>query len=316
MENPCKLYFLTGFLGSGKTTLINNLLDFLAQREKKAGVIVNEWGQINIDSSLIKSKSDLEIKELNNGQLFCSCLSGKFIEALESFTAYNLDYLLVETSGLANPMTLNNLLKDIEHLKGDKYDYRGMVCIVDPVNFLQLRESLNAIEEQIIHSQLIIINKIDLVSEDILKGVEKEIQDLNSHAGIIKTSFSQVDEAIFDQDLWQNNIEEKVIKKSPLQFKRTRHYVIECKEPITISNATDFALSILPYAYRIKGFIFASNGHYYLDGVNNTVDIKPLKTQSESTKIVIISRIYEEILPYIKENWHRYCGIDYEIKDN
>ena len=84
MNNPCgpvPLLFITGFLGSGKTTLLNRILDEAAAQGKKIGVIINEWGRVNIDSSLIRAK-DIEIEELNDGQVFCSCLSGNFLEAL------------------------------------------------------------------------------------------------------------------------------------------------------------------------------------------------------------------------------------------
>ena len=69
MNNPCgpvPLLFITGFLGSGKTTLLNRILDEAAAQGKKIGVIINEWGRVNIDSSLIRAK-DIEIEELNDG---------------------------------------------------------------------------------------------------------------------------------------------------------------------------------------------------------------------------------------------------------
>ena len=72
MNNPCgpvPLLFITGFLGSGKTTLLNRILDEAAAQGKKIGVIINEWGRVNIASSLIRAK-DIEIEELNDGQCF------------------------------------------------------------------------------------------------------------------------------------------------------------------------------------------------------------------------------------------------------
>ena len=90
MNNPCgpvPLLFITGFLGSGKTTLLNRILDEAAAQGKKIGVIINEWGRVNIDSSLIRAK-DIEIEELNDGQVFCSCLSGNFLEARQAFSGW------------------------------------------------------------------------------------------------------------------------------------------------------------------------------------------------------------------------------------
>lgn len=315
MTNPSKLYFLTGFLGSGKTTLINNMLDLLAKKGSKAGVIINDWGQVNIDSSLINHQDDIEITELNNGQIFCSCLTGKFVEALEAFAKYSLEYLLVETSGLANPMTLKNLIADIEKYTGNYYDYRGMICVVDPVNFPTLSFTMNAVEEQVIHSQMILINKIDLVSEKTVNEVESRIRELNKNARIFKTTFAQVDEAIFDYDLRQNNSDEQVERKTKIQWKRNRHYIIETHADVSIEAVKMFAEAVLPQSLRVKGFVYSDHGHYYLDGVNDTVNYRPLKTEGESTTIVVISRIFEEIVPLIHESWQKYCHVEYKVKE-
>ena len=77
-SQPIALYFITGFLGSGKTTLLNHVLDEAAARGKKLGVIINEWGRVNIDAGLIPAR-DIEIRELNDGQVFCSCLASDFV---------------------------------------------------------------------------------------------------------------------------------------------------------------------------------------------------------------------------------------------
>ena len=125
MNNPCgpvPLLFITGFLGSGKTTLLNRILDEAAAQGKKIGVIINEWGRVNIDSSLIRAK-DIEIEELNDGQVFCSCLSGNFLEALVLLAKRSLDVVIVETSGMANPFPLRNILCDLKRLTGGHYVY-------------------------------------------------------------------------------------------------------------------------------------------------------------------------------------------------
>ena len=97
-SQPIALYFITGFLGSGKTTLLNHVLDEAAARGKKLGVIINEWGRVNIDAGLIPAR-DIEIRELNDGQVFCSCLASDFVKALALLAERPLDAVVVETSG-------------------------------------------------------------------------------------------------------------------------------------------------------------------------------------------------------------------------
>ncbi len=195
MNNPCgpvPLLFITGFLGSGKTTLLNRILDEAAAQGKKIGVIINEWGRVNIDSSLIRAK-DIEIEELNDGQVFCSCLSGNFLEALVLLAKRSLDVVIVETSGMANPFPLRNILCDLKRLTGGHYVYQGMIALIDPESFLDLVEDINAVEEQVIASQRIIINKIELADGETLSRIRKKIRQLNPHAGIIETSYACVE---------------------------------------------------------------------------------------------------------------------------
>lgn len=313
VQNPIKLFFLTGFLGSGKTTLLNNLLDYLAERNEKAGVIVNEWGQVGVDGSIIHNHG-IEIKELNNGQVFCSCLSADFIKAMVSFADYPLKYLLVETSGLANPVSLNNILFSLKALTGTGYDYRGMITLVDPENFLNLVGIVNAVEEQVISSQYIIINKVDLVDEETLQQVKEKIKELNPEAPVYETSFSKVEPGILDLDFMPGKDTRLVSRNVKVPYKRAVHYVLTAEEKVNAEKAAKFAQVLLKDAFRIKGFIDSDEGWFYLDGVNEKVDMKPVKVKGKGTKIVIISRVWEDILPSIKWNWEKICDVPFAVK--
>ncbi|MEL7568742.1 MAG: GTP-binding protein [Dehalobacterium sp.] len=312
-QEPIKLYFLTGFLGAGKTTFMNNLLDYLTEKGEKAGVIINEWGRINVDSGLIHDE-EIEIKELNNGQIFCSCLSGRFVEALVQFADYPIKYLLVETSGMANPLPLKHILGEMRNLTGLRYDFRGMIALVDPINFLDLVYSVNAVEEQVINSQYVIINKVDLVEKNILHQVEKKVKELNPTAPIVRTIFSRV-EGILELDLMNKEEGLGVKRNVKVPYKRPVHYVVTTKESIDPEQAVKFAQLLLKDSFRIKGFNYhRDKGWFYLDGVNDKVEIKPIKAKGNETKIVIISRVWEEILPKIKSAWQETCGVSFEIK--
>ena len=188
MNNPCgpvPLLFITGFLGSGKTTLLNRILDEAAAQGKKIVVIINEWGRVNIDSSLIRAK-DIEIEELNDGQVFCSCLSGNFLEALVLLAKRSLDVVIVETSGMANPFPLRNILCDLKRLTGGHYVYQGMIALIDPESFLDLVEDINAVEELVIASQRIIINKIELAEARRWLGFGKRSGSSTRTPGLLK----------------------------------------------------------------------------------------------------------------------------------
>ena len=111
--------FISGFLGAGKTTLLNNLLKRYAHL--KIGVIVNDFGELAVDNMLIdKAGVTGEILELRAGQIFCSCLSGQFVDSVLAYEAIQPDLLLVECSGLAKPAT------PIRHRDGDQQEGTGM----------------------------------------------------------------------------------------------------------------------------------------------------------------------------------------------
>ena len=98
-EKHIPLYLITGFLGSGKTSVINHLLDEFAG--KRIGLVLNDFGQIEVDSSLVPTSGKIHTKGLHGGQIFCSCLSGSFIDTVLEFSDFDPDLVLVETSGLS-----------------------------------------------------------------------------------------------------------------------------------------------------------------------------------------------------------------------
>ena len=302
MSNPCgpvPLLFITGFLGSGKTTLLNRILDEAAAQGKKAGVIINEWGRVNIDSSLIRAKN-IEIEELNDGQVFCSCLSGNFLEALVLLAGHSLDVVIVETSGMANPFPLRNILCDLRRLTGGHYVYQGMIALIDPESFLDLVEGINAVEEQVIASQRIIINKIELADGETLARIREKIRQLNPHAGIIETSYARVEGVLGSatpEASAPSPLEGKFVKRSAKEpYKRPGQYIITTAEGLAPERVEAFVREILPGALRVKG-ILSDTGHgwFHVDGVNDKVETRPLEAKGNESKIVIIPKAGDEI---------------------
>lgn len=307
---PVPLFFITGFLGSGKTTLLNHLLDEAAANGKKIGVIINEWGRVNIDSSLIHGQ-DITIEELNNGQVFCSCLSGNFVQALALFAERQLDIVIVETSGMANPVPLKELLVELKRLTGLHYDYRGMTALVDPENFLDLVEVINAVEEQIIASQRIIINKIDLAEPETLRLIREKIRQLNANAEILETSYTQV-EGFLESSPPPLKGNEFAVRKVKTPYKRPSHYILTTTANVAPEKAEAFIREILPGALRVKGLVLdASRGWFYVDGINDRVESKALdgEASGSESKIVIIPKAGQALESKVASAWEANCGV-------
>lgn len=189
---PIQLYLLTGFLGSGKTTLLNNLLELL--RNKRTGIIINEFGETDIDRSMIDQRN-LEMIKLSNGQIFFCGLAGDFVKAIVSFTDRPIDYLMIEVSGMANPASLDAVLGEVKKLTGDAFKYRERICVVDALQLLDLVQVLPAVCNQIARSEIILINKVDLVEESVVEEIEERIRKLQPDAHIYRTTYcSRVDQ--------------------------------------------------------------------------------------------------------------------------
>ncbi|WP_317993667.1 CobW family GTP-binding protein [Bartonella gliris] len=175
---------LTGYLGSGKTTLLNRILS--EDHGKRYAVIVNEFGEIGIDNDLIV-ESDEEIYEMNNGCVCCT-VRGDLIRILESLIqrSHRFDAIIIETTGLADPVPVAQtfFMDDTVH---EKTTLDSIIAIVDAKHFpLQLKKSREA-EEQIAFSDIILLNKIDLVSAEERAHTESLILAINPRAIIYAT---------------------------------------------------------------------------------------------------------------------------------
>ncbi len=181
---------LSGALGSGKTTLLNYILK--SRHGKRIAVIENEFGDVGIDQDLVIGQND-EIFEMENGCICCSIRSD-LIETLNRLMEREdkFDYVLIEGTGLASPGPVAQafLLEDtISHsLRLD-----GVVTLVDAKHIKHQLEEIEVIWEQIAFASSLLVNKMDIVSEEELCQVKKLIQDINPTANLHFTRYASVD---------------------------------------------------------------------------------------------------------------------------
>ncbi len=188
MEAPkCGLpvTIITGFLGSGKTTLLNYILT--NQQGLKTAVLVNEFGEIGIDNELIvTTDADNSMVELSNGCICCT-INNDLIEAVYKVLERQdaIDYLVVETTGLADPLPvaltfLGTELRDMTRLD-------SIITVVDAENFSLDLFNSEAAYSQIAYGDIILLNKADLVDEADLDALEIRIRDIKQGARILRT---------------------------------------------------------------------------------------------------------------------------------
>ncbi|HEY9703978.1 MAG TPA: GTP-binding protein [Allocoleopsis sp.] len=179
---------ITGFLGSGKTTLLNHILS--NQQGLKTAVLVNEFGEIGIDNELIIATGD-DMIELSNGCICCT-INNDLVNAVYKVLEKNekIDYLVVETTGLADPLPvaltfLGTELRDMTRLD-------SIITVVDAANYSLDLFNSEAAFNQIYYGDIIILNKVDLVDESDADLLEVKIRDVKKDARIIRAQKSQV----------------------------------------------------------------------------------------------------------------------------
>ncbi|MEB3310025.1 MAG: GTP-binding protein [Snowella sp.] len=179
---------ITGFLGSGKTTLLNHILT--NQQGLKVAVLVNEFGEIGIDNELIIQTGETTI-ELSNGCVCCT-INDDLVEAVYNILERpeKVDYLVVETTGLADPLPvaltfLGTELRDMTRLD-------SIITLVDCENFSLDLFNSEAAYSQISYGDIIVLNKTDLVDEADVDALEVRIRDMKESARILRTTKAQV----------------------------------------------------------------------------------------------------------------------------
>jgi G3E family GTPase len=175
---------LTGFLGSGKTTLLNRILT--EQHGKRIAVIENEFGEVGVDQELVIGAEE-EIFEMNNGCICCT-VRGDLIRILGNLMKRRdkFDYILVETTGMADPGPVAQTFFVDDEMQ-TKLRLDGIVTLVDAKHVWQHIDDSDEVKEQIAFADVILLNKIDLVTPEELERLKLRIHAMNAAAKIYRT---------------------------------------------------------------------------------------------------------------------------------
>ena len=174
---------LTGFLGAGKTTLLNHILT--NQDGVKTAVLVNEFGEIGIDNDLVVSAGE-DMVELSNGCICCS-INGELLDAVDRILDRPdpVDYLVVETTGLADPLPVAMTFLGSELRDQTRLD--SIITLIDAENFDdQILES-EVGRSQVVYGDILLLNKTDLVDENRLQAIEGRLKDVKKDARILRS---------------------------------------------------------------------------------------------------------------------------------
>ena len=288
---------LSGFLGAGKTTLLNHILN--NRKKLKVAVIVNDMSEVNIDANLVEngggnlSHTEEKLVEMSNGCICCTLREDLLTQVRELASEKKFDYLLIESTGISEPLPVattfdfrdenGNSLSDVAKLD-------TMVTVVDSANLIKnysstdflndrgeslgeddQRTIVDLLVEQIEFANVILLNKIDLISNEELKTVEAIIRGLNTKAKIIKTELSRVElenilgsglfniEEAQEHPLWAQELYNFKDHKPETDEYGISSFVYYAREPFDPKKIYDFFNQEWPGVLRSKGFFWISS---------------------------------------------------------
>jgi len=189
-EKAIEVWILGGYLGAGKTTVLNAMLAEPFFADCNPALIINEFGRLGVDGALVE-RQELRRFEINKGSMFCICTKTDFLKALaEIAAAGRYRTVLIEATGIAEPVDIESFLKDGPH--AGRFQLRGNVCIVDAAHFTQVAAYLKPAASQVRWADAIVVNKCDLVGEQERAVLRRLLAELNPAAVLCETSFGKI----------------------------------------------------------------------------------------------------------------------------
>lgn len=273
-----QLYLITGFLGAGKTTFLKEMVK--AFPEQKIAVIVNEFGAAGVDD-LVLEQDRIHCETIVNGSIFCVCRKDLFMDALSAAYRQEAEVVIVETSGLSDPLTADEILESMRRLYGADYEFRGILCLIDAVNFHKVLETAVCVESQIRAADLFLLNKCDLVEDT--SAVERILMEHNPEADIIKTSFGRLDKPrivnLRHAEKGTGNSRKDLV---------TQKKLIKIPEGVPHESLLAWLDGFRLNSYRIKGFIRTDRGAFHAEYVMGEGELLPTASFAGEPFLVLL----------------------------
>lgn len=316
---PATLF--SGFLGSGKTTIIGHLIDDLQAQGIQIAYLKNEVGTDTIDQDIIQGKHILT-KELLNGCICCS-LVGNFHSALtEIVETIHPDRILIEASGVSDPTAIALTLRSHPLIRRD-----GVVTIIDVVNYNGVPEMNLVAQRQAEFTDLIIFNKVEQVSQDRKQQVVGYVREANSTAPIVEAPYGHIHPSLVF-GVYPNDIagQEKMLELKKIETAKhqqehqtgTAHddthldsdhiesFTLDFEQTFDADQLVEKLATLPQQIFRVKGFVIVRDGELskmmIINGVNQQIELSDVPKGFSQTKgkLVFIGFLVNQLQPAVR----------------
>lgn len=262
MDTLVPVTIIAGFLGSGKTTLINHLLTEVGGKQRLA-IVKNEIGDVSVDSRIIRGKN-IVMKELLNGCVCCTLVGGLEESLKELVETVKPERIIVEASGAANPAILAVNIDRFGFVKRDL-----IVVVIDVVNFEGYRDKTMVGRLQHKFTDLVVLNRVGEVSEEVIDRVLDDVYEFRPGIPVIRSETGRVDPQIlfgFTGKSTEITLTDDEIKHSHHHLEQDRIEVFSFRQdrPLDTSCVERVLNSLSENYLRVKGFVWCNDGSYYL----------------------------------------------------
>lgn len=286
-----KLIIITGFLGSGKTNFLQNFIEFENQNNRFIGIVQNEIGKTGLDGKLLDY--DYNLVEIDEGCVCCSMAGQLKIAVIKLLEEKQADTIIVETTGVANPF---NLLGEIDELS-DYIEFDSIVTVVDASSYDELINTYTVFKDQIRAADVILLNKIDLVTKEQLGKIENDLKIQNRCASIIKTTNCTINPLIVSNNAQLNDttghikahFNEEVIHFRTHLEDNISSIKVNVDKKLDKNRLEEYLQNTPKEVLRVKGIVefIGDESQYVVQYVNSTYEISELENRAKRENFLI-----------------------------
>ncbi|MGD7043938.1 CobW family GTP-binding protein [Jeotgalibacillus proteolyticus] len=259
-HNKKSVYLISGFLGSGKTSLLKQLIKIHKEDQLTPAILMNEIGSVSIDSNEVDD--ELPLAELLDGCICCTIQDKLESQLQELLFNQKFDSIIIETTGAAHPVQVIDAV--MSPLFAHAFDFKGIITVVDALQWTKKGEYspqvLQLMREQIKHASLLLLNKIDLVDEMSQGLIVNELQSINSTCKLLMTNQSRISRQALDHMLPVPFDDVKKVRvKKELSLQAIVHTF---KGEMNQEDFEEWVRTVEGTVYRMKGYVPFSSQKY------------------------------------------------------